>query len=91
MVIDKNGISYATIGVALMIGIALLVLAMGVAPALKEQVDTARNTNNLNCSNTSISIFDKTACISSDASQFLFIGGLIFLAFAIISGARRLF
>ena len=91
MVLNKNGISYATIGVAFMVGFALLILAMGIAPALKEQVDTSRNPANMDCSNESISIFDKATCINVDASQFLFIGGLLFLGFAIIAGARRLF
>lgn len=88
---NKKALSFATIGVALMIGIALIVLAMGVAPAIKQGVDTARDSNNLDCSNESISVFDKTACITADSSQFLFIGGLIFLAFAVIAGARRLY
>ena len=83
--------SFAPIGVSFMVGLVLIVLALALAPAITQGVDTARNTDNLNCSSSSISTFDKATCVSSDSSQFLFIGGLIFLAFAIIAGARRLY
>ena len=88
---NKKAASFAPIGVAFMVGLVLIIFALGIAPAVNQGVDIARNTDNLNCSNSSISIFDKATCVASDSSQFVFIGGLLFLAFAIIAGARRLY
>ncbi len=88
---NKKALSFATIGVALMVGIVLVVLAMALAPSLNELVTLSTDSNNMDCANESISVFNRVTCISADSSQFLFIGGLLFLAFAIISGARRLF
>jgi len=42
-------------------------------------------TPGLDCSNSSISSFDKGACLVSDLSLFQFIGGLIFIAGSIIT------
>jgi len=88
---------------SLMLGILVLVLALALASPVKEIVDSTRNqstsvlyTNQstsspgLDCSNSTISIFDKGACVVSDLSIFHFIGGLIFMAGAIIS-ARLIF
>ena len=66
----------------LMIAICILVLALAFAPVLKESTGNART--NMDCSNDSISIFDKTACLATDISLFSFIVGLIFIAGAII-------
>ena len=82
----------------LMLGILVLVLALALAGPVKEVVDSTRNqstsvlyTNQsesnpgLDCTNSSISNFDKGACLVSDLSLFQFIGGLIFIAGAIIT------
>ena len=73
----------------LMLGILVLILALALAGPIKEVVDSTRNQSTsqpgLDCSNSSISIFKKGACVVSDLSLFQFIGGLIFIAGAIIS------
>lgn len=73
----------------LMIGIVMLILAMAFAPALKSFVDSARAppTNEsvgLDCSNESISDFDKATCVTTDLFLPYFILGLIGLAFIVI-------
>ena len=62
-----------------MIFVTILVLAMALAYPVKESVDTARNSDNMNCTNTALSSFDKAACLATDTMTFLFIGFLIFL------------
>jgi hypothetical protein len=74
----------------LMIAICVIVLALAFSPVLKESVENARASGSLDCANESISLFDKTTCIVTDTSQFLFIVGLIFIAGAIIT-ARLIF
>ncbi len=67
----------------LMIAICIIILAMALAPALKQSVEESRG--NLDCSNDSISLFDKTTCIVTDVSIPAFIVGLIFIAGAIVT------
>lgn len=74
----------------LMLSIVIIILALAFAPVLKQSVEDARNPDSLDCSNTSISNFDKLGCLSTDASLFGFIGIAIFLAGSII-GARVIF
>ena len=75
---------------ALMLGIVILVLALALAGPVKDQVDSIRNTTTdeggegLDCINSSISDFDKGACVVADLTIFHFVGGLIFIAGAII-------
>jgi len=69
----------------LMLGIVVLVLALALATPVKESVNTSRTGSDLNCSNSSISNFDKGACIVADLTLFYFIGGLIFIGGAIIT------
>lgn len=70
-----------------MLAIVVIVLALAFAPVLNVFVNDATDSNNLDCTNTSISIFDKTTCIITDVSPFGFIVGLIVLAGGLI-GAR---
>jgi len=83
---------------SLMLGILILVLALALAAPVKETIDSVRNKSSsilmtdqttsqpgLDCSNSSISSFQKGSCIIVDLSLFHFIGGLIFLAGAIIT------
>ena len=74
----------------LMLGITILVLALALAGPIRTSVDEARNNDNMDCSNESISSFDKAACITADLSIFHFVGGLIFIAGAIVT-ARIIF
>jgi len=69
---------------AFMIGVTILILALGLAGGLREQTDNARNSTNLDCGNSSISTFDKATCVVADANLFYFIVGLIGIAIAII-------
>jgi len=77
----------------LMIGLTVLILAMGLAYPVKQASDTATNysgtvsgdAQTLDCSNESISNYDKATCIVADISMFYFIGGLIFLVGSIIA------
>ena len=75
----------------LMLGILVIVLALSLAGPVKDIVDSTRSQTTdeggagLDCSNSSISTFDKGACIVSDLSIFHFIGGLIFIAGSVIT------
>jgi len=70
---------------ALMLGITILVLALALSGPIRDQIDTARNPDNLDCSNASISTFDQATCYVSDLTTFYFVGGLIFIAGAVIA------
>lgn len=74
----------------LMLGLTVLILALALATPIKEQIDTARNASNLDCANASISNYDKAACVVSDLTIFHFVGGLIFIAGAVVT-ARIIF
>jgi len=87
----------------LMLGILVLVVALALAGPVREFVDSTRNESTsilmsdqtasqpgLNCTSDTLSNFDRSACIISDLSLFYFIGGLIFVAGAIIT-ARLIF
>lgn len=74
----------------LMVAITILVVALALIPATKFFIDDARNDTTptkigLNCTNDSISTYDKMACRVSDISLFYFIGGLIFIAGAVVT------
>jgi len=75
----------------LMLGILVIVIALALAGPVKDIVDSARNQTTdegqlgLDCSNSSISTYDKGACIISDLSIFHFISSLIFIAGAVIT------
>ena len=89
---NKNGQVWAY---TLMLGIVLFVLALALAPAGKHFVDNAMNTSTadfigLDCSNDSISNFQKGACVVVDFSLAYFFGGLILIAIAVI-GAKLTF
>lgn len=75
---------------ALMIGLVIIILALALAPAVKESTDTAMNassgdTAGLDCNNESISSFYKAACIGTDLTLFYFIGSLIFIGGIIVT------
>lgn len=70
---------------ALMLGLVIIILALALAPAVNEQIQEARNSDNLDCSNESITKFDKAACIGTDLTVFYFIGSLIMIGILIIT------
>jgi hypothetical protein len=67
----------------MMLGLTILILALALAPSTTEFATTARQS--LDCTNSSISRFDKATCYATDLSPFYFIGGLIFIAGAIVT------
>lgn len=75
---------------ALMLGIMIMVVALALAGPLRETIDSAMNGTmdegqpGLDCTNTSISTYDRGACVVADLTIFHFIGGLIFIAGAVI-------
>jgi len=73
-----------------MLGLTIIVLALALAPAVMNSTNAARNatlgdTVGLDCANASISNFDKATCTVTDLNLFYFIGGLIFIAGAVIT------
>lgn len=96
MVSDKGQLGYM---VGLMIFVAVIVLALGIAPTMKEITYDARNETSsigeqgLNCSSALISDYDKGACMLVDLFTPTFIiaiiaiGGIIFGAKMIIDYA----
>lgn len=77
---------------ALMLGILIVVMALGVIPVLKSFTDTAMSpttdTNvGLDCGNDSISDYQKSQCTLTDLSLPYFFLGLIGIALLVI-GAK---
>ena len=74
---------------ALMIGIVIFILALSFVKPINEMVSKARNSTSefggMDCSNSSISDFDKNACLSTDLSLPIFIGIVIFIGGAAIT------
>ena len=84
---NKNG---QVILVTFMIGIVFIIFALAVAPAIKQSSDIARNQTTdtsigLDCSNSTISKFDKTNCVVVDLFNPYFIGFVIAAGGAIIA------
>jgi len=74
----------------LMLGLTVLFLALALAPAVSNSVVSAMNqtvgdTVGLSCDNSTISNFDKAACVATDLTLLYFIGGLIFIAGAVVT------
>ena len=87
MVLNKKGQVFF---LTLMIAIVFIISALAFAPAIKQFNDDARNSTTdervgLDCSNSSISTFDKANCIAVDMFNPYFIGFLVFFAGAIIT------
>lgn len=68
----------------LMVGICIVILGIAFAPAIKGVVDDSMT--QLTCS-TPANDFDQATCWYMDMQKLLFIGGIIFVGFAII-GAK---
>ena len=71
-----------------MIMLAIIVLTFGMAAPIKSSVDDARNSTNMDCTNSSISDFDKAACVVIDMGIFYFIAGMIALGIAVFLSRR---
>ena len=74
----------------LMLGLVIVILALALAGPIKERVEETMSSGNLDCSNSSISNFDKATCLATDLTLFQFVGGLIFIAGSIVA-ARIVF
>ena len=64
---------------SLMVGLTIIILALALAPSIKTFTDTAMNSTNMDCNNTSISNFDKAGCVAVDLGGFYFIGAIILI------------
>lgn len=78
----------------LMLGVVLIVMALALAPVIKQNNDNVMGANTdtnqgLDCSNSSISDFQKAQCYLVDASAPFFFFGLLSLA-GIVIGAKYL-
>lgn len=71
-----------------MIMFAIIILAFGTAPMVKEIVDQSRNSSNMDCDNASITDTVKVTCIVTDMSMFYFVAGLIALAIGVFVSRR---
>jgi cellobiose-specific phosphotransferase system component IIC len=79
---------------ALMLGIAIFVLALALAPAIRDFTysamnETVNDTVGMNCSTTTDN-FIKVTCIVTDLSLFYFVGALILISGAVVT-AKFLF
>jgi hypothetical protein len=66
-----------------MIGLAIIIVILALAPVLKETNELSMDSDNLDCDNDSISDFDKTTCVSTDLSLFLYVGVIVFSGIAV--------
>lgn len=66
-----------TIVLGLMIAIFVFIVAVVLIPSLKDMVDDARDTNSLDCDNTSISTGQKGTCLIVDLYIPYFIGAVL--------------
>ena len=84
-----------TVFYGIMLGLVIIITALALAPAVSEFTGNARNatvgdTLGMDCSNASISNFQKAACYTTDLTLFYFIGSLILIGGAVIT-ARIIF
>ena len=87
MVLNNKGQAFF---VSLMLAIVIFILALALAGPLKSFTDNARGPNNetnqgLDCTNSSITDFDKANCIATDMFLPYFIGFLIVLGGAVLA------
>jgi hypothetical protein len=83
-----------TIFFALMLGICIIVVALGIVPVIKSFVDDARAPTSdtavgLDCDNETISDYNKSQCVVVDMTTPYFFLGLIGIALLVI-GAKAI-
>ena len=86
--INKSGQVWAY---SFMLGFTIIILGMALAPAGQAFVNSAMNNTvgdilGLDCSNDSISNFDKGTCVITDFSTFYFFSAIILIGGAVIVG-----
>lgn len=79
-----NNKAQVTVIYGMMIGLCIIILALALAPSAVSFSTTAMNSTSgdtvgLDCTNDSISNFDKATCVVTDLSPFYLIGALIFI------------
>ena len=84
---NKGGLAFF---VTMMIAVVFIILALAFAPVIKQFADISMNastdtTVGLDCSNASISDFDKANCTATDSLLPYFVGFLIFAGGAIVA------
>lgn len=72
---------------ALMLGVVCFVLGMALANPMRETIQEARDTDELNCSNPSITQTDEAVCTSLDIMTPTFTGIIFGLAGMILGAA----
>ena len=81
-----------TFFLTLMIGACIVILALALAPIVKDFNEDARNVTTadgaegMDCSNASISDFQNAACITNDITTASFVGILIAIGLAVLIG-----
>jgi hypothetical protein len=69
---------------AFMLGLVVIILALGLAFSTREAADNAMSNTTtdfvgMDCSNSSISSFQKISCYAADLTPFYFVGSLIMI------------
>ena len=82
-----NNKAQGNVFVLLMIGIVFFVLGLALTPALTDVANEATSSDQLDCSNSSISDQNKAVCDSIDIQPFLFMGTIFGLAGVVLAGA----
>jgi len=72
-----------------MLAVIVLIVAVVVSDPIKEQVDITTNTSNLDCTNSTTTAVTKATCTVVDTGLFYFIGILIGISIAFITGNRN--
>jgi hypothetical protein len=78
-----------------MLGLTIILLALGLAFPIRESTDNAMNATSensigLDCNNESISSFDKISCYATDLTPFYFVGSIIVIG-GVIFGSKIIF
>lgn len=68
-----------------MLGLVIILLALALAPPIKQSIDNARSS--MDCNNQSISNFQKAGCLATDSTMFYFTIGILMIG-GIVIGAR---
>lgn len=63
-----------------MLALTIVIFALAIAYPVWESANDARTSSELNCTSTTLSNYDKAACITTDLTPFYFVGILVFIA-----------
>ena len=79
-----------TIIVWIMLGIMTFIVALVVSPVMKDEVTTTMGaTSGLDCTNSTISTFQKATCTTVDFGYFYFISILVAISIAFVAGKKN--